>query len=89
MLVCLACLQNFDEFAEWMSTQLSEPGHSMQDVINAFKELAEDEPFIKEETVTTHFHDEGDRTYLFENMPLGEGDDTRDYEAFTAALFSR
>eukprot|EP00353_Schmidingerella_taraikaensis_P009573 CAMPEP_0185585922 /NCGR_PEP_ID=MMETSP0434-20130131/41723_1 /TAXON_ID=626734 ORGANISM="Favella taraikaensis, Strain Fe Narragansett Bay" /NCGR_SAMPLE_ID=MMETSP0434 /ASSEMBLY_ACC=CAM_ASM_000379 /LENGTH=62 /DNA_ID=CAMNT_0028206645 /DNA_START=17 /DNA_END=202 /DNA_ORIENTATION=- len=41
---------SFDEFAEFMSGVLSEPGHTQDDVTAAFRELADDAMFIPVET---------------------------------------
>lgn len=83
------CKLNFDEFAKFMVKQLSQPGHTQEDVITAFRALAEDEVFIPEETLVAHFHDEDDRAYLLEHMPVSEEPEKRDYEAFVGDLFSR
>jgi hypothetical protein len=37
---------NFDEFAQFMAVQLSEPGRTLADIIAAFRELAEEKAYL-------------------------------------------
>lgn len=78
---------NFDQFSTFMVDQMK-TGTSLEDVIAAFRSLASGES-ITEDAVNQHFGPREDYAdYLLTNMPTAE-DGSRDYVAFTHALFSR
>ena len=63
-------------------------GASLEDVMNAFKNLAGGADAITADQVTENFQAHGDVSgYLLENMNEKEGG--LDYDAFTAQLFTR
>lgn len=78
----------FNEFSTFMATILSDPGHTQDDVTAAFRELAEENPFIGREIIEAHWHNEEERAYLLTEMPVNE-EGEYDYESFAAHLFSR
>jgi actinin alpha len=85
--VCGGKKMNFERFSEFMYDQLK-TGASLEDVMNAFRNLAGGADFITSDAVGQHFAPHGDVSgYLLENMgTTGEG---LDYNGFTIQLFTR
>jgi len=79
---------NFDEFAGFMVEMLSEPGHTLAEVVAAFKELADGRPTIPSVVLQSHFIEDEDRAYLMSNM-TATSPGLYDYESFCTQLFSK
>ena len=74
---------NFEGFSDFMYGQLK-TGASLEDVMNAFTNLAGGADVLTEDAITQHFSPHGDvADYLKENMSDGA------YKPFTTQLFTR
>jgi hypothetical protein len=74
---------NFEGFSDFMYGQLK-TGASLEDVMNAFSNLAGGADVLTEDAITQHFSPHGDvADYLKENMSDGA------YKPFTTQLFTR
>eukprot|EP01029_Cantina_marsupialis_P019648 TRINITY_DN456_c0_g1_i1.p1 TRINITY_DN456_c0_g1~~TRINITY_DN456_c0_g1_i1.p1 ORF type:complete len:697 (+),score=290.71 TRINITY_DN456_c0_g1_i1:540-2630(+) len=88
---------DFDEFTVWMKEQLSEPGHTKEDIIEAFKELTKPHHMspvletISEPRLDYVFHNTTDCAYIKKNSeeaPEQQSGKEFTYVGFAAHVFS-
>ena len=84
---------NLEEFTGFMMARLVEPGHTKSDVLSAFDDLSEKQPYLSTTMLTRTFDDAQYFDYLTTNMPSVEveGEDSAcfTFGDFVEELFTR